>query len=367
MAQADCIIIGSGIAGLAAAFALRRSGLSVHIIERAAIGREASWAGGGIICPLYGWRYPEPVMRLAALGMDTYPQFIESLREFSEIDPEFRQTGMLILDPLDQTEAPAAAIDWAQRYRLTTKITTGQQQFPHLSDQEALWLPDVHNTRNPRLLQALTDAVTRMGVQLTEHAAVQRLLIENHKIVGIQTAEGIERSPCVLVTAGAWSGALVPGLTPSTVFPVRGQMLRFDHTPANGLATILMEDGVYLIPRQDGAVIVGSTVEHVGFDKRTTDEAIHRLHRKAIALWPNLAHVPVTHQWSGLRPGTTDEIPYLGQHPEIEGLFVSTGFYRNGLAMGPAVADLISNLILSRPVATDLTDYRLDRPVTTQR
>jgi len=363
LAQADCIIVGSGIAGLATALALCQNGLNVTVIERQSIGREASWAGGGIVCPLYGWRYPEPVMRLAALGMAAYPQFIETLGELSAIDPEYHPSGMLILDPHSQKDQPAEILDWASRHQITAELSAARAHFPHLSEREALWLPTIHNTRNPRLLKALTEAVTRAGVQLVEQTAVQHVLIENRQVTGVQTAAGTRLAPCVLVTAGAWSGSFAPGLTPTTVFPVRGQMLRFDHAPANGLSTILMEDGVYLIPRCDGSVIVGSTVEHVGFDKHTTDEAIQRLHRKAIALWPNLVHAPVTHQWSGLRPGTADEIPYLGAHPEIKGLFIGTGFYRNGLAMAPAVATLMTDLILSRPNSVDLSAYRVDRAV----
>lgn len=364
MSQADCIIVGSGIAGLATALRLRQSGLDVLLVERGAVGKEASWAGGGIVCPLYGWRYPEPVMRLAARGMQTYPSFIESLSELSDIDPEFHPSGMLILDPFEQGEQPAELLDWAKRQNLTAEISSAAEHFPHLDDRKALWLPDVHNTRNPRLLQALNQAAIRMGVRIAEQTTVQQILTEHERVVGIETTSGTMRAPRVLVAAGAWSGSLAPGLSPASVFPVRGQMLRFDHSPANGLPTILMEDGVYLIPRRDGSVVVGSTVEHAGFDKHTTEEAIRHLHAKAIALWPNLAHAPISHQWSGLRPGTTDELPYLGAHPEISGLFVSTGFYRNGLAMGPAVAEIMADLILSRPIDLDLTDYRLNRPTT---
>lgn len=373
MAQSDCLIIGSGIAGLATALKLRQHGLTVTLLERQATAQEASWAGGGILCPLYGWRYPEPVMRLAALGMAAYPDFVAHLSQQSQVDPEFAPGGMLILDPLSPSENPSDDLngqpadieDWSSRYGITTTFGSARQYFPHLPDAPALWLPDIHTVRNPRLLKALMEAARQAGVHIVTETPAQEILVDRHRVTGVRTATNTLHAKQVLVTAGAWSGALMPGLTPAKVFPVRGQMLRFDASPATGLATTLMDESVYLIPRRDGSVVVGSTVEHVGFDKHNTEEAIHHLHRKAIELWPNLDHTPLTHQWSGLRPGTADEIPYIGAHPDIEGLFISTGFYRNGLAMAPAVADLVADLMVGRQPAIDLTDYRLDRPAIT--
>ncbi len=362
LSQTDCIIIGAGIAGLSTALRLREAGLSVTVIEREALGREASWAGGGILCPLYAWRYPEPVMRLAAAGMARYPAFIDELRGQQATDPEFFQSGMLVLDPI-QTPTEATQITaWAEKHQYAHQWQAAETHFAHLPHQNALWLPQINTVRNPRLLQALIAAVRQAGVGLLEHQPVQQLLYENNRILGVQSAHSTHLAEHVIVTAGAWSGGLVPGLSPADVFPVRGQMIRFEPTPAPGMHTILMDQGVYLIPRRDGSVVVGSTVEHVGFDKHTTQEAMAHLHRTAVALWPNLARNAIAQQWSGLRPGTQDELPYLGAHPEIKGLWVATGFYRNGLAMAPAVAEIMRNLVTGEPSPMDLSDYRLDRP-----
>lgn len=366
MSQTDCIIVGSGVAGLTSALRLARAGWRVTVLEREEIGREASWAGGGILCPLYGWRYPEPVMRLAAEGMAQYRRFADELTVDGHTDPELFTSGMLILDPGSSPADQSIVSNWAAHYGIPHQWQDASQHFPHLPQERALWLPEIETVRNPRLMRALAESVLAAGVNIRAHTPVHGLIEEVNRVTGVRTEQGDLFAEHVLITAGAWSGQLVPsqlipGLSPSEIFPVRGQMIRFDASMHTGLPTILMDEGVYLIPRRDGSVVVGSTVEHVGFDKHTTDEAMIRLHRKAIELWPNLARAPIAQQWSGLRPGTRDEIPYIGAHPEIAGLFVSTGFYRNGLAMAPAVAELITDVMLGRPVKIDLGDYRINR------
>ncbi len=362
MNRCDCLIIGAGAIGLATAWHLAQAGLTVTLLERQHTGREASWAGGGILCPLYGWRYPPPVMALAAAGMARYPSWIAALRTQSQTDPQFIHHGLLILDPLSEGESTATIHHWLNTHQMTAKWQPASAHFAHLPNQTALWLPTIHTVRNPRLMHALREAAIQAGVRIFETQAAERLIIDNHRVLGAQTSEGHQLADRVLVAAGAWSGALVPGLSPANVFPVRGQMLRFEANPGIGLPTVLMDRGIYLIPRADGSVVVGSTVEHAGFDKHPTAEAQAHLHRSAVALWPNLAHASVAQQWAGLRPGTPDELPFLGAHPHIDGLFVATGFYRNGLAMAPAAAEAMSALMQAQPPALDLTAFRLDRP-----
>jgi len=367
LSQTDCIIVGSGVAGLSSALRLAKAGWRVTVLEREEIGREASWAGGGILCPLYGWRYPESVMRLAAAGMAQYRRFTDELKANGHTDPELFTSGMLILDPGSSPAEQSSVSNWATHYGIPHQWQDACQHFPHLPQERALWLPDIETVRNPRLMRALVESVREAGGDIRAHTPVHGLIQDANRVTGVRTEHGDLFAEHVLITAGAWSGQLVPdqlipGLSPVEIFPVRGQMIRFDASMHTGLPTILMDEGVYLIPRQDGSVVVGSTVEHVGFDKHTTDEAMTRLHRKAVELWPNLARAPIAQQWSGLRPGTRDEIPYIGAHPEIAGLFVSTGFYRNGLAMAPAVAEIITDVMLGRPAKIDLGEYRIDRP-----
>ena len=361
MKSTDCLIIGGGAIGLATAWHLAQTGYRITLLERTQTGREASWAGGGILCPLYGWRYPAPVMALAAAGMARYPAWIEALRDTATTDPEFAHHGLLILDPTHTGETPAEINQWAKHYAQVAQWQRADTHFPHLPAHDALWLPAIHTLRNPRLMHALREAALAAGVQIIETAAVDHLLIDGTRVQGAATAQAQYFAERTLVAAGAWTGSLVPGLSPAQVFPVRGQMLRFEANPGIGLPTVIMDRGIYLIPRADGSVVVGSTVEHAGFDKHPTAEAQTALHRTAVALWPNLAHASIAQQWAGLRPGTVDELPYLGAHPRLSQLFVATGFYRNGLAMAPAAAEAMSALIQGQPPAIDISALRLDR------
>ncbi len=358
MTQLDCTIIGGGIAGLTTALALQDSGWNVTVLERQAKSAEASWAGGGILCPLYAWRYPEPVRALAHRGMALYPALATALSEQAPIDPEYQRSGMLILDPLADGTSRGTIDQWAAESGTAVEWVPANQQFPGLSDdREALWMPDIANVRNPRLLKALRAAAMARGIRIEDNTEVLGIEMASGSVTGVRLANGIRPATHVVVAAGAWSSTLIPEFSPAGVFPVRGQMLRLAGRAPHGVPTILMDEGVYLIPRLDGGVIVGSTVEHVGFDKHPTEEVIHRLHRKAIALWPDLDHAPITHQWAGLRPGTQDELPIIGPHPDVQGLYVNTGHYRNGLAMAPAIAEMLDDLMNDRQPLLDPTPY----------
>lgn len=348
----DIIVVGAGIAGLTSALALERDGASVVVLDRHYAGTEASWAGGGILCPLYAWRYPMPVLRLAAEGMRRYPALLDSLD--SPVDPERWVTGMEILDPLGDGET-------VESIGATLESVGIAHQWRRQDEAHALWLPEVANVRNPYLLDALTDTLRARGIELREHCAAEGLLLENGRVTGVATGQGEMQADRVVVTAGAWSESLIPGLPDGSLFPVRGQMLRLEPRPENGLERILMDEGVYLIPRRDGSVVVGSTVENAGFDKTVDESAQARLHATACRLWPQLAGARITHRWAGLRPGSADELPLLGDHPAIGGLWANTGGYRNGLAMAPAAAELLADRMAGRETRLDATPYRLER------
>ena len=350
----DILVVGAGVAGLTSALALRREGARVAVIDQGPPGREASWAGGGILCPLYAWRYPDPVLELATLGMRHYPDLIGSLR--AETDPERVTSGMHILDPTGQGET-VDEID-----RRLTRFGIRHDWFDRPDPASpALSLPEVANVRNPRLLRALLETAAVEGIEVHGERPCDRLVIYGDRVEGVDTPSGRIRAGGVVVAAGAWSRPLIPGAMPESIFPVRGQMLRLAPGAAEGLPGIVMERGTYLIPRLDGAVIVGSTVEHAGFDKHVDRAAQEALLRHAVAMHPPLAEADVTHRWAGLRPGSADEVPVLGAHPEVRGLWANTGGYRNGLAMAPATASVLADLMADRKPPMDATPYRVER------
>ncbi|MGC9457701.1 MAG: glycine oxidase ThiO [Halothiobacillaceae bacterium] len=337
----DCIIVGAGAIGLLSALALKQRGCTVTVVDRRNAGREASWAGGGILCPLYPWRYHEAINRLAFWSAERYPAIAEDLLARSGIDPQWQGSGLLILDPPKETEVA----NWSERFEQPVEQRPASAIFPTLSVERAAWMPRVGQVRNPRLMQSLEAAARQEGIQLVENTRVESIWLAGDQARGLRMADGDTLAgDRVIVAAGAWSAPLVPGMPPDAIAPVRGQMLRLQAEP-DTLPAILMDRGVYLIPRRDGGVIVGSTVEHVGFDRGTTEQARRHLHDSALRIWPALANAPITHHWSGLRPGSDNGVPSIGAHPQIENLFLNTGHYRNGLVMGPASAELLANLV----------------------
>ena len=365
----DFIIIGGGLIGMLTARELRAAGASVTVIDRGQCGREASWAGGGILSPLYPWRYPRAVTALAAWGQRVYPELAAALVEESGIDPEWTTSGMLMVDVADH----ATALAWSGQHQV--RIETPEPREwpaiePALSCREAavpgataLWMPDIAQVRNPRLVRALRESLIKSGVTVREGVEVRGLCSENGRITGVQTDQGVMPAGAVVVAGGAWSGELLK--TAGIILPmapVRGQMILFRAAP--GLLTrMVMRHYRYLIPRRDGRILAGSTLEQVGFDKTTTQRAAGKLHRAALELVPALEDCPVEHQWTGLRPGNPSGVPYIGSHPSLSGLYVCTGHYRNGVVLAPASARLLVDLALSRPPSLDPAPYALPTTV----
>lgn len=356
--MSDCLIVGAGLIGMLCARELHRVGLNVSVIERGEPARESTWAGGGILSPLYPWRYPDPVNVLARRSQEVYPALCEELYQASGVDPEYLRSGLLVLDT---DEAPQAHA-WAARFGAELEqidIEAARRQEPALglAVNDALWMPAIGQVRNPRLGRALRLALENAGVAFRTGCEVRGFLIQGDRVTGVETDAGPVHAERVLVTGGAWSGALLePTGLALPVQPVRGQMILFRGNP--GLVRrINLYHGHYVIPRRDGRVLAGSTLEYVGFEKQTTHEALEELHAAALELIPALAELSIEHHWAGLRPGSPQGVPFIGPHPRVEGLYVNAGHFRNGVILGPASARLLADLLLGRPCGLDSSLY----------
>ncbi len=346
----DCIVVGAGLVGMCTARELACAGLKVLVLDQHLAGQEASWAGGGILSPLYPWRYPEAVTRLAAWSQAHYPSLVNELISDSGIDSEWQTSGLLILDSHEELQAES----WAQKYAVNLHCLTETELYAYepalaKSFESSVWLPEVSQVRNPRLVKALRKSLEHHHVTLIEELPVTDIKIENGKVTGVTTEGGDFLSDRVVVASGAWTAKLLREVQVSVpIEPVRGQMLMFNARPGLVKRIVLWKEH-YLIPRRDGHVLAGSTLEYAGYHKIPTADAHQQLLDQAISIVPALANCPVELQWTGLRPGTQNRgIPYICQVKSVAGLYVNAGHFRNGVVLAPASARLMADLILGK-------------------
>ncbi len=340
------------------ALELSEAGHKVTLFERGDTGRESSWAGGGIVSPLFPWRYLDSVTRLASWSQSAYPAFLSALYRHTGVDPEYLDSGMLVIAPAEIAQAET----WAAQHQKNVEIVD-KGRFAELEPQaaepvdQAVWMPDVGQVRNPRMVRALHIRLQQLDVGLRTDEPVERLLFDGDRCSGVHTKRGDQHADAVVVCAGAWSGQLLGDLaSPPAIQPVRGQMLLFKAAPGT-ISRIVLEANRYVIPRRDGRTLFGSTIEEVGFDKQTTDAARDELYAIATRRFPILKEYPVEAHWAGLRPSSPAGVPYIGRHPRIDGLFVNAGHFRNGIVLGLASARLAADLVLGREPIVDPAPY----------
>lgn len=360
--MSDILIIGGGIIGMLTARELSLAGMKVTIVEQGNAGHESSWAGGGIISPLYPWRYSTPVSALAQWGQAYYPELIEEMYSETGLDAELIQNGLLVLD--DEYDAAAA---WAEKWQSSLQLIDSKEVYeiePELSrtllvGKKAIWMPDVRQVRNPRLVKTTKKYLLKQAVTFLEQTQVTGLIQKSGKVTGVRSSKGDIVADKVIVAGGAWSSNLLKNISIS-VEPVKGQMILFKTEP-NKIKRITLSQDRYVIPRKDGRVLVGSTLEHTGFDKTITTAAREELMQEAYRIVPCLRNTQVEFHWAGLRPGSKDGIPYICSIPSVEGLYLNTGHYRNGVVLGPASARLAADLILDRQPILDIVPYQVEQ------
>jgi glycine oxidase len=368
MAEAhDIVIVGGGVIGLSIAYALAREGAQPTVLDRRELGREASWAGAGLIPPPAERSLHQPVVALKSISARLFPGWSRALQEETGIDVGYRRTGGVDVagTELEEQALRTAAGQWHAQGIAFERLAPAdiRRVEPALNPElnAVYYLPDRAQVRNPWLLRALMAAVLRRGGRLMPWRAVFDFEISGGRIAAIRTDAGDLRCGRVVLAAGAWSGGLLDRLGVSVpTLPVKGQivLLRSDRR----LLRRIVEHGRnYLVPRDDGRVLVGATEEHVGFDTRPTSLGARDLLDEALRLCPVLGEAEIETTWAGLRPGSLDTKPYIGRAPGFDNLIIATGHNRAGLQLAPATAELVTGLLLERPLHLDIQPFRPDR------
>ena len=362
MAASEFVVVGGGVIGMMTTLQLADAGHSVTLVERGRCGGESSWAGGGIVSPLYPWRYGSAVSRLSGWSEGYYPDLARRLYEETGVDPEYRQKGLLYLRVDDE----ARALAWAREEGKPLEPVGADFLYAREPEaapgvEEALWMPTLGSIRNPRLVRALRVRLAAMPrVTLREGVDVTGFEVAGGRTLAVKTRDGALAGGQVIVCGGAWAAGLLESVGISLpVRPVKGQMILFK-APAGLVRRVVLMDGRYVIPRADGRVLAGSTLEECGFDKTTDARARESLWASATAIIPALADCEVEHHWAGLRPGSPEGVPFIGSVPGVDNLHVNAGHYRNGLVLAPASTRLLVDRLLGREPILDPAPYALE-------
>jgi glycine oxidase len=348
----DVIIVGGGIIGLSLAIELRKRGAAVLIVERGEPGREASHAAGGMLVDCSA-ETAEPLQPLAIASAKMYPEFAHELEVESGMKVDLRDAGTIVFPPAEHVhERPGFSLSKL----LPSPLSELEPALGNFT-RPAFYLKE--RSVDPRALTtAAIKTAKNRGVDFSSGDPVIRTDISDGRIAGVTTNKTSFSGSKVVNCAGAWAGQIAPCAFPTR--PVKGQMLCLVMPSRTTITHVIRSPEAYLIPRSDGRLLVGATVEEAGFDKRTDRATIQRLHHAALALVPKLAEAKILEDWAGLRPGTPDALPILGA-TETQGYFVATGHFRDGILLAPITAQIMANVIMGRAAGFDLKAFDPNR------
>lgn len=360
-------VIGGGIIGCATALGLAKRGCQVTVLERGTPGGESSGAAAGLLAPLGSAADPSPFNRLAIESWRLYPEVVAELYALTGVDVEHMTAGTLY--PVSGAAELAAArerLRWPLAREFGIEVLEGSD-LASLEPALAREVPAARLVRgdqwvnNQRLATAYALGAAARGVSVRSGACVERVLVDGARARGVVVDGEVLAADAVLLAAGAWSGGLAAGIgLPLPVGPVRGQMLAVSHVPALLRHAVHGAD-VYLVPRPSGELLIGATVERVGFERAVTPDGLAALIEQAVALVPEIGRRPITRFWCGFRPAAPDSMPVLGPVADVAGLFVATGHFRNGILLAPVTAALMTRCIVDGDVPESIGPFLPNR------
>ena len=338
----DVIISGAGIIGVALALELRERGAEVLVLDRGEPGKEASSAAAGMLCGA-DLETPVELWPLTRRSADIYPAFVEKVERLSGMKVDFRRGTIALLPSSEVVPPEHRALSSTELQELEPALNPGSYSAA-IAEQENSVDPDL-------LMQATLLAARGAGIEVRGHTAVQEMRSTGAQVEVVGGNERFQAKVAVNCQ-GAWAGA--------PVRPRKGQMLYLQPKNPGLLRHVIRTHEVYLVPRTSGKILVGATVEDVGYDKTVVPETIQELHRSAAVFIPELASAPVVSSWAGLRPGTPDDLPILGK-TDTPGVFIATGHFRNGILLAPITARIMADLIGDKSPELDIAAFSPSR------
>ena len=363
-------IVGAGVCGLGIAWLLAQAGRAVEVFDKGEAGRGATWAAAGMLAA--GAETEPGEEALLALTLESrkmWPDFARALEAASGLDLGYRDEGTLVVAPTrDDAEQLRFTYEFQRGLGLELEWLSGaeaRRREPHLRPgiAGAVYSPADHQVDNRQLALALKEACLRAGVRLHEHCEVTGLDLEAGRVRGLWAGKARHAAEAVVLATGAWSGGLdwLPPQARIPVRPVKGQMLSLIMDPAMPLLShVLWAPKIYLVPRSDGRLLVGATVEEKGFDRALTAGGLYELLDAAWRPLPAIEELPIEETWVGHRPTSRDDAPILGE-TALEGLLLATGHHRNGILLAPLTAEAISDLILKGEMRPEARAFGLSR------
>ena len=341
MHSSDVVIAGAGIIGLSLAMELRRAGATVTVLDRGEPGREASSAAAGMLVTSDPDTHPA-IKPLADASAAMYPAFVEDIEVRAEINVGYENRGALyIAEQEERFNIPALRKGEAK------KLEPALTEFPnvYLFKEQSV---------DPRwLAQAAATAAKRMGVTVNHESRVEGVALTSEHHLQVRTSRGLHATATFVNCAGAWAAEIAGAAVPAR--PIKGQMLCVIPQKLD-LRHVVRSHHVYLLPKRDGRVLIGATVEEAGFDKTVNPATIQELHGAAVRLVPAIRESRIIEAWAGLRPGSPDSLPILGPGT-LPGTYVATGHFRNGILLAPITAVLMSELIQGKTPRIDLRPF----------